>query len=159
MTTAQRSAAMAGIKGANTQPELWARKALWRAGFRYRLHQKSLPGRPDIVLTKWRAVIFVHGCFWHYHAGCRLFKLPGTRTEFWSQKLATNAQRDQRQIIALIESGWRVLIVWECAIRFNGSRSETEIISWIRDGKLNMEFGAKSKIFEAFPIQAEEGVP
>lgn len=94
----QRSRMMRGIRGSNTQPELQVRKALHARGFRYRLNVKDLPGRPDIVLPKWKAVIFVHGCFWHAHQGCRYFRIPATRTEFWEQKLAANAARDARQI-------------------------------------------------------------
>jgi len=113
----QRSRMMRGIRGSNTQPELQVRKALHAHGFRYRLNAKELPGRPDIVLPKWKAVIFVHGCFWHAHQGCRYFRIPATRTEFWEQKLAANAARDVRQIEQLLAMGWRVLVVWECALK------------------------------------------
>ena len=112
---------MRGIRGSNTQPELQVRKALHARGFRYRLNVKDLPGRPDIVLPKWKAVIFVHGCFWHAHQGCRYFRLPATRTGFWQEKLATNAARDARQIEQLRAGGWRILVVWECALRKNAA--------------------------------------
>lgn len=107
---------MAGIRSKNTKPELSLRKALHRRGFRYSLHSKKLPGRPDIVFPARKAVIFVHGCFWHGH-DCRFFRIPSTRPEFWKQKIASNQQRDARVASRLRESGWRQLIVWECALR------------------------------------------
>lgn len=111
-----RSRMMSGIKGKNTRPEIIVRQALHRAGFRFRLHRKDLPGKPDIVLPKYHAVIFVHGCFWHGH-DCRYFKVPKTRTEFWLNKIMANARRDRMQKDALESAGWTVLTVWECEIR------------------------------------------
>jgi DNA mismatch endonuclease (patch repair protein) len=107
---------MAAIKGSNTKPELAVRSALHRAGLRFRLHRKDLPGRPDIVLPKYKTVIFVHGCFWHRH-GCANSVMPKTRREFWEEKLEGNRRRDSRQQRALRSAGWRVLVVWECAVR------------------------------------------
>jgi DNA mismatch endonuclease (patch repair protein) len=115
--TETRSRMMSGIKGKNTKPEMWARKALTSHGYRYRLHRKDLPGAPDIVMPGRKVAIFVHGCFWHMHKECALAKLPGTRPEFWATKLAGNATRDEKSIAALREKGWRVLVVWECATR------------------------------------------
>ena len=109
-----RSRMMAGIRGKNTTPEVRLRKALHRAGFRFRLHAAKLPGKPDIVLAKHRAAIFVHGCFWHRHAGCRFAYQPKSNAAFWSQKLHTNVVRDQRNRRRLRELGWRVIVVWEC---------------------------------------------
>lgn len=108
-----RSRMMAGIKGTNTRPERELRKALHAGGFRYRLHTKDIPGRPDIAFPKFRALVFVHGCFWHRHQGCRYTTTPATRTEFWQQKFATNVARDQRVHDHLIEAGWRVATVWD----------------------------------------------
>lgn len=107
---------MSGIRGKNTKPELVLRKALHAAGFRYRLHVKNLPGKPDLVFPKYKAVIFVHGCFWHGH-DCRYFKLPASNREFWSAKIRANRKRDEQDKERLTEAGWRVLIVWECALR------------------------------------------
>lgn len=117
---ATRSRMMSGIRGKDTKPEMLIRKALHARGFRFRLHARELPGKPDIVLPKYKAVIFVHGCFWHGH-DCRYFKVPKTRTEFWLQKIDGNRIRDQQQLPRLAEQGWRVLVVWECATRTHGS--------------------------------------
>lgn len=110
-----RSRMMSGIRGKDTKPELAVRRALHRAGYRFRLHRKDLPGCPDIVLPKYRAVIFVHGCFWHGH-GCRYFKIPKTRTDFWLDKIMANAKRDRLNAESLRAAGWLVLTVWECDI-------------------------------------------
>lgn len=114
---ATRSRMMSGIRGKNTKPELAVRRYLHGAGFRYRLHAAHLPGSPDLVLPRYRAVVFVHGCFWHAHQGCHYFRVPATRHEFWTTKLAANVARDDRDIAALRAAGWRVAIVWECALR------------------------------------------
>lgn len=108
---------MAGIKGKNTKPEMMVRKALFAHGYRFRLHRKDLPGSPDVVLPGRNLAIFVNGCFWHGHSGCGLAKIPATRPEFWREKLERNKSRDLQSIAALVELGWRVLVVWECFIR------------------------------------------
>lgn len=107
---------MSGIRGRNTKPEILIRSLLHRRGFRFRLHVRDLPGKPDIVLPRYHAVIFVHGCFWHGH-DCPLFKWPGTRPDFWREKIGRNRVNDHKSSEALLASGWRVGIVWECAIR------------------------------------------
>lgn len=112
-----RSRMMASIKGRDTKPEIVVRRYLHALGFRFRLHRKDLPGRPDIVLPKWNAVVLVHGCFWHRHSGCRYFRLPGSRTEFWRAKIESNVQRDSLNKEALRAEGWRVVVIWECALR------------------------------------------
>jgi len=117
---ATRSRMMAGIRGSNTKPEITLRRALHAQGLRFRLHGSHLPGRPDIVLPKWRAVILVHGCFWHRHTGCRYATTPATRPEFWSEKFGKNMERDARNVRDLAEAGWRVAIVWECIVRSLG---------------------------------------
>lgn len=110
-----RSRMMSGIRGKDTKPELVLRKLLHARGFRFTLHAR-MPGRPDLVFPKWNAVIFVHGCFWHRHE-CGIFKWPSSRRDFWRTKLDGNADRDKRNATALLASGWRVGIVWECATR------------------------------------------
>ncbi len=110
---------MARVRGRDTKPEMIVRRLLHRMGYRYRLHRKDLPGRPDIVFGKRRKVIFVHGCFWHRHddPACRLARLPKSRLEFWEPKLAANAERDARHQQALRKAGWGILVVWECQLR------------------------------------------
>ncbi|WP_254447246.1 very short patch repair endonuclease [Ruegeria sp. HKCCA0235A] len=107
---------MAAIKSRDTKPELVIRKALHARGFRYRLHSSSLPGKPDLVFKKHRAVIFVHGCFWHGH-NCPLFRWPATRQEFWRAKITGNQERDRRVEAEILNLGWRVGVVWECALK------------------------------------------
>lgn len=114
-----RSRMMAGIRGRNTKPEILIRSLLHRQGFRFRLHVRNLPGKPDMVFPRYRAVVFVHGCFWHGH-DCPLFKWPDTRPEFWREKIGRNQSNDNRTRTALITAGWRVGVVWECAIRGAG---------------------------------------
>ena len=116
VSPAKRSEMMSGIRGKNTKPEILVRKALHARGFRYRLHGRRLPGKPDIVLPKYNAVIFVHGCFWHGH-DCHLFKLPRSRTEFWQEKIKSNRERDVEIRKLLLDNGWRVAEVWECSVK------------------------------------------
>lgn len=116
MTSKQRSYCMSRVRGKDTTPELHLRKQLWAEGFRYRLHSK-LPGKPDIVLPKYKTAIFVHGCFWHHHEGCPKSKLPSTRHEFWAGKIASNKRRDKANQDELAKLGWQVLIAWECEIK------------------------------------------
>lgn len=116
LTKAQRSALMARVRGENTTPERTVRRFLHRHGFRFRLHPRNLPGRPDIVLPKFRTVIFVHGCFWHRHKGCVKTTTPGTRKAFWQSKFKANVERDRRKAAELAERGWKVLVVWECQV-------------------------------------------
>lgn len=116
VTKEKRSQMMSGIKGKDTKPELKIRKALHARGFRYSLHKKGLPGKPDIVLPKYNAIIFVHGCFWHLHE-CHLFKWPSTRPDFWKTKITLNKEKDAENIKLLKNAGWKVLIIWECALK------------------------------------------
>jgi DNA mismatch endonuclease (patch repair protein) len=111
---ATRSRMMSGIRGSNTKPELLVRRFLHSRGFRYRLHDRRLPGRPDIVLPKHRTVVEVRGCFWHQHAGCRFAATPKSNGHFWQRKFRENTERDARNEGKLREAGWRVLVVWEC---------------------------------------------
>lgn len=112
-----RSYNMSQIKGKNTKPEIMVRKFLFANGFRYRLHDKKLQGKPDIVLRKYNTVIFVHGCFWHGHDGCKKFVIPKTRTDFWLNKINTNISNDNKNIEALKKDGWNVITIWECEIK------------------------------------------
>ena len=114
---ATRSRMMAGIRNRDTAPERVVRQELYRLGIRYRLHNGKLPGRPDIVISRLRTVIFVHGCFWHRHPGCRLAYTPKSNVEFWLTKLEGNARRDTENQASLAELGWRVIVIWECEIR------------------------------------------
>jgi DNA mismatch endonuclease (patch repair protein) len=116
MSSEQRSALMSKVHGKDTEIERCLRSLLHRRGFRFRKNVKGLPGRPDIVLAKHKAAIFVHGCFWHCHSGCRRSRLPTTRAEFWHDKARANQERDSRKITDLSGAGWRVAVVWECAL-------------------------------------------
>lgn len=109
-----RSWNMSCVGSRDTKPERIVRSALWRLGYRFRLHRRDLPGRPDIVLPKYKTAIMVHGCFWHHHSGCKKSEFPRTNAAFWRRKILANAARDRRTIHALRRSGWRVLTVWEC---------------------------------------------
>ncbi|MEY3443642.1 MAG: very-short-patch mismatch repair endonuclease [Bacteroidota bacterium] len=117
-----RSEMMARIPSKNTRPELLVRHFLWASGFRYRLHGKQLPGKPDIVLSRYKTVIFVHGCFWHGHANCKQFKLPATRRAFWEAKITANQVRDAAATDKLKSLGWSVIILWECEIEGKAGR-------------------------------------
>ena len=117
LTSDQRHRNMAAIHSSSTKPELKIRRALWHQGFRYRVNVKHLPGSPDIVLPKYHTVIFVHGCFWHGHKGCKYYTVPKTNTEFWTAKVARNQERDQEEWRQLEAKGWYVIIVWECQLK------------------------------------------
>jgi DNA mismatch endonuclease (patch repair protein) len=137
-----RSRMMAGIRGINTTPEVRLRKALHGAGFRFRLHPAKLPRRPDIVLPKFRAAIFVHGCFWHRHEGCRNASIPKSNAAFWAKKFARNVERDAMNRAELKQAGWRVAINWECAIRRSGeAHVAAELADWLNCGGVEMEIG------------------
>jgi DNA mismatch endonuclease, patch repair protein len=129
----KRSEMMSGIRAKNTKPEMLVRRALFSCGYRYRLHRKDLPGTPDLVLPGRRVAIFVHGCFWHGHAGCSLAKIPGTREDFWKRKFELNRHRDDEAVGALLSAGWRVLIVWECFVRSTKTQDglATALSGWL----------------------------
>ena len=135
---ATRSRMMSGIRSAHTKPEMVVRRGLHARGFRFRLHSGKVPGKPDLVLPKYRAAIFVHGCFWHGH-DCSLFRLPATRTAFWRDKIDRNRTRDQKVRALVEEAGWRCLSVWECAFRGPGQVGEEEMLrqaaTWIEGGQ------------------------
>ena len=129
---------MSRIRGKDTRPELLMRQGLHGRGLRYRLHRAGMPGKPDMVFPKYRAAIFVHGCFWHGH-GCSLFRWPKTRAGFWKTKINRNMGRDREALAALKADGWRVLVVWECALRGKHSRPISDVLSdteaFIRRGR------------------------
>lgn len=143
---ATRSRMMSGIRSTDTKPELLIRRALHARGFRYRVHVPRMPGRPDMVFPKFRAVILVHGCFWHGH-DCPLFRLPGTRTEFWETKIGRNRERDGEVAKKLEELGWRRLTVWECALRGPGRLDFESLIdsiaAWLPGQGLAVEIRGK----------------
>ena len=128
LTPEQRRLNMSRVRGKDTLPEMQVRRGLHARGLRYRLQDRQLPGRPDLVFPKHKAVIFVHGCFWHAH-GCSLFRLPRTREEFWREKLAKNRTRDEQALADLNASGWRVLVIWECALRGAGRLDREELLT------------------------------
>jgi DNA mismatch endonuclease, patch repair protein len=126
MTPAQRSRTMSRVRNKDTGIERFVRSQLHRRGFRFRKNVSSLPGQPDIVLPKYRTVVFVHGCFWHHHERCKASKLPETRREFWEKKIYGNVMRDERNVKTLHDSGWKVILFWECALK-NKSLIEKEL--------------------------------
>lgn len=119
-----RSYNMSKIKGKDTKPEILVRKFLFSEGFRYRLHKKNLPGTPDIVLNKYKTVIFVHGCFWHGHDNCKYYVVPKTKTDWWLEKIERNKLKDEDSINKLKNDGWKVIIIWECQLKIK-KRDET----------------------------------
>jgi DNA mismatch endonuclease (patch repair protein) len=123
----KRSDMMSGIRGKDTKPEIVVRRLLHRLGYRFRLHCKDLPGRPDIVLPKWRTAILVNRCYWHGHEACHLFRPPKTRTEFWTNKIDGNRVRDQRNYAALQDAGWKIVVIWECAVSKKLSLSDEQL--------------------------------
>lgn len=141
-----RSRMMSGIKGRNTKPELLLRSGLHKAGFRFRIHAPDLPGKPDIVFPRYNAVLLAHGCFWHGH-DCHLFKLPSTRQEFWHAKIERNRLVDARVTTALIELGWRVGVVWECALKGRTRLPLDDVIracaGWLRADLAGFEIRGK----------------
>ena len=128
----KRSKMMSGIRGKNTKPELLVRCGLFRRGFRFRLHALKLPGKPDIVLPKYKAVIMVNGCFWHGH-GCSLFKWPSSRVDFWRKKIEANRKHDAESLEALKANGWRALVVWECTTKGRGKWPVEELLEAIAE--------------------------
>lgn len=143
--TQTRSRMMAGIGGKDTKPELVLRRALHTRGLRYRLHGKGLQGKPDLVFPRFKAVIFVHGCFWHRHSECRFTTTPSTRPEFWQAKFAANVVRDHAVRVGLTESDWRIAVIWECALRKQEQveAAADRLGAWLRSGATEVEIGEK----------------
>ena len=148
VSPATRSRMMAGIKGKNTRPELVVRKALHALGFRYRLHDSRLPGKPDLVFPGRNVVILIHGCFWQGH-DCHLFKWPSSRKEFWRKKITRNQEKDSESLSALRKGGWRVLTLWECALkgrtRLPFERTIDKIVLWLESKIRTKEIKGKKE--------------
>lgn len=139
--TATRSRMMAGIRGKDTRPEKTLRSALHASGLRYRLHARDVPGRPDLLFPRFGAVVFVHGCFWHRHQGCRYATTPASRPEFWQAKFAANVTRDRKVREALAKGGWRVATVWECTLRKpdDVAAAANQIAGWLKTDEVLLE--------------------
>ena len=136
----KRSEIMSKIRSRDTKPEIFVRRLLFAAGFRFRLDDRRLPGRPDVVLPKWRTVVFVHGCFWHSHEGCSRATMPSTHENYWALKLQRNRARDAEVLASLLDARWRVLIVWECSCktRYAGAL-QTAMANFIRSNEDSAE--------------------
>lgn len=142
----KRSSMMSGIRGKDTKPEIKIRKALYSRGYKYRLHSAKVHGKPDIIMKKYNAVIFVHGCFWHGH-DCSLFRLPKTRTEFWGNKINGNRERDKTVSALLREEGWRVATIWECSMKGRGKMEFDDLMNrltkWIESDEETLTLSGK----------------
>lgn len=134
-TKEERHKNMAAIRSKNTKPELIVRKYLFLQGFRYRINDKSLAGKPDIVLKKYNTVIFVNGCFWHLHKDCKYFVFPKDNADYWKNKILGNIERDKRNYNTLMAAGWKVIIIWECQLKHSREETLTELVKEIREGK------------------------
>ena len=143
MTVAQRSRAMSRVRSRDTEAELRLRSHLHGIGFRFRTNVRRLPGSPDIVLTRYKAAIFVHGCFWHGHPGCTKDRLPSTNTEFWQKKIAATKRRDEAKLAALQAAGWRSAVVWECVVNALEKSEQTaqQLAHWLRGDSPTAEIG------------------
>ncbi len=146
--TQTRARMMAGIRGKDTRPERVLRSGLHARGFRFRLHPRNVPGKPDIVLPKHRAAVFVHGCFWHRHTSCPYATTPSTRPEFWQAKFDANVARDRSVRVTLLHGGWRVATIWECALRRTDQIDATteSLAAWLRLSAREIEIGKRSAL-------------
>jgi DNA mismatch endonuclease (patch repair protein) len=133
---------MAGIGSRHTRPEISLRNEMHARGFRFRLHRMGLPGSPDLIFPRYRAAVFVHGCFWHRHPGCQLAAIPKSRVEFWDAKFAANVSRDRRVELELLALGWRVGVVWECGIRRDSNSVGARLATWLLLGLTDPAFQA-----------------
>ncbi len=147
MTAQQRSCAMSSVRGKETKTERSVRSLLHRRGFRFRKNVPNLPGRPDIALPKYKAAIFVHGCFWHGHSGCRKGAIPATRTDFWQAKIGRTMERDKEKTEALLASGWRVAVIWQCAMHSEESlsRAMDVLTTWTMSDHRWIEIPARAR--------------
>ncbi len=146
---------MSHIRSRNTKPELKVRQWLWQRGYRYRLNVKSVPGKPDVVLRRYRTAIFVNGCFWHGHSGCPKFRMPKSNVDFWQTKINRNRERDQQNYQILLQNGWQVIVVWECQLtpaRFEHTMWEVEVA-------LNRNFLAINNKLHSYALPDEETLP
>jgi DNA mismatch endonuclease (patch repair protein) len=140
--TEVRSRMMSSIRGRDTKPEMLVRKYLHARGMRFRIHRRDLPGKPDLILPRWNVVVFVHGCFWHGHQQCRYFRLPATRADFWRAKIFGNSARDDRAEAKLRTIGWRVFVIWECAIRDDTAKALEVLFNEIQGQCCYLELGS-----------------
>ena len=147
-TAAERSRNMSKIRSVDTKPEIVIRKRLFADGFRYRLHDKKLPGKPDIVLKKYRAAGFINGWFWHGHEGCKYSRIPETHADFWAEKIGRNKERDTKERQALADAGWRVLVIWTCALRNKAAVESTydALKKWLTES--NSDFAEIPQVAE-----------
>ncbi|WP_057975570.1 very short patch repair endonuclease [Pseudomonas lactis] len=148
VSSEKRSQMMSGIRSKDTQPEMIVRRALHARGFRYRLYVKDLPGKPDLVFPRYKSILFIHGCFWHGH-DCHLFKVPGTRREFWLSKIDRNRERDAEVKLALAALGWRVMEVWECELRAARKAGYTPVVEQIVDWLSSSSLGDEKHAWKA----------
>lgn len=155
----KRSQIMASVKSSDTKPEMLVRRYLHAHGFRYGLHNRKLPGSPDIVLRKYKTVIFINGCFWHGHEGCKYYRLPKSNIEFWQTKIERNRQRDVETIEALKAKGWRVITIWECELRNIAQRGETliQLVKDIKGDLKSVDYTQEEQIHIAAEPEAEYG--
>jgi DNA mismatch endonuclease (patch repair protein) len=155
--TETRSRMMSANRRRDTRPELIVRRGLHRRGFRFRVDVANMPGRPDLVLRKHHAVIFVHGCFWHRHEGCRFAYIPETRREFWQGKFEANLRRDKRNEAAIVSLGWRVAIVWECALEKRTREGAlNRIEAWLASDERHLELGREDLAQSADTVRATQ---
>ncbi len=157
MTSEQRHRCMAAIKGKDTKPEMVVRKYLFACGFRYRLNHPRLPGHPDLVLRKYRSVVFVNGCFWHGHAGCGSYRLPKTNTEYWAAKIERNQNRDVEVQRQLAQMGWHCITVWECQLKTKQREQTLQSLVFTLNRIYLQDHAAKyTQTFEEMPLAAED---
>ncbi len=148
---ATRARMMAGIRNKDTRPEVLLRQAIYSCGLRFRLHDRKLPGTPDLVFRRFSAVCFVHGCFWHRHAGCPYTTMPSTREEFWRAKFYANTERDRRNRRELLEAGWRIAIIWECSLRKQASvEIARQLERWLH---------GSARVFDTSPLSGLQTPP
>lgn len=159
MTPEQRSRCMAAIKGKDTKPEMIVRKYLFSRGLRYRVNNRKLPGSPDIVLKKYKTVVFIDGCFWHGHEGCKYYRLPKTNVDFWRHKIGMNIARDYANSVDLRLAGWKVIRVWGCAIKTKAKREETLESLYQEIVGTEHKSNAYESTAEVSPIAAEPSIP
>lgn len=155
----KRSQIMASVKSSDTKPEMLVRRYLHAHSFRYGLHNRKLPGSPDIVLRKYKTIIFINGCFWHGHEGCKYYRLPKSNIEFWQTKIVRNRQRDIETIEALKVKGWRVITIWECELRNIAQRGETliQLVKDIKGDLKSVNYTQEEQIHIAAEPEAEYG--
>ena len=145
-TPQQRHRCMSHIRSKDTKPELMVRNWLWSHGYRYRLNVKNVPGKPDIVMRRYRTAIFVNGCFWHGHEDCKYYRIPKSNTEFWENKINSNRQRDQKNYDILQQNGWQVLVVWECQLVHENFENTMRYVDYMLNDKMLSQYRNKAHV-------------